>query len=124
MSDDLLRGFIEHIQNDEGKSNGHDQSSDPQIKVKLTELLKIFSEKQRFKRGDVICYKKGFQHKKIIGPYIVIKKLWKPLIDIEDGPSSPHYMEPLDIKVGTIIRGRFITFHLDSRRMELFEYEG
>lgn len=104
--------------------NTTDISTDPQIKIKLETAFEELNKNEKFKTGDIICYKKGFQNKKTSGPFIVIKILKKPIFDDSENPSSIYFNEPLNIIVGFFISDNtFVTTYLDSRRMTLFQDE-
>ncbi len=90
--------------------------------------LRTLSENLRqvnlFKIGDIVRWKKGLKNKRIPEydvPAIVVEVLDNPIFDDKVEIGSTYYHEPLDIVLGLIIKGEFLTFHYDSRRMELYQ---
>lgn len=82
----------------------------------------------RFKVGDIVRWKPGFQNRLFPRPdkiAIVLEVLSAPIFDSEKDSSSTYFREPLDIVLGIFLdtgphRGDFLSWHFDSRRFELW----
>lgn len=89
------------------------------LKVRATNFL----EKVEIRPGDVLRWKPGLQNKNPDGPFIVLEVLPEPVLDLEDGPSSPHWREPLDLVLGFLSPGgdQFRIVYADRRRFRLLK---
>ena len=94
---------------------------------RLKKTYELFTKKYKFKVGDIVKWKPGFNHRKLPRenePAIVIEVLDNPIIDPTDDVGSPYYNEQYDIKLGIIHPdGRFLTFYYDSARFEPYREE-
>jgi len=90
----------------------------------LSTLRENLNQTNKFDVGDIVRWKKGLKNKRIPEydlPAIVVEILDKPIFDEKAEVGSTYYREPLDIILGVIIKNEFLTFHYDSRRMELYQ---
>jgi len=92
----------------------------------LKKAFKSYSKTYKFKVGDLVTWKPGMSNKrwpKDGEPAIVVEVLDEPIIDMKDGPSSPYYTEPLDIKLGIGRDGDFMLFMFCSKRLMPYKEE-
>jgi hypothetical protein len=117
---DVLEQIVTLIQDE--KSNGdvyNDEYTD-----RLTHLYNSIKKSYHFKQGDLVRWKNGLKNKKLPKenqPAIVIETLKEPLENTETDPGSTYFKEPLDIVLGFIADGVFITFYYDKRRFEPYK---
>lgn len=85
-----------------------------------------YTQSHIFAPGQLVAWKAGLKNRKrpTIGePAIVIEVLNSPILDVQAGPGSPYFREPLDIILGVIDDdGEFLQFHFDSHRFEPFSH--
>ncbi len=89
----------------------------------LQNLQKNLATTNTFNVGDIVKWKEGLKHKRMPDyekPVIVVEVLPKPLYDEKAEVGSPYFRECLDVVLGIIIDNKFLTFHYDSRRFELY----
>lgn len=83
-----------------------------------------FFETNKFKKGQLVKWKKGLKNKKMPyekQPAVVVEVLQEPLY-AEHDPGTPYFHEPLDIALAMIgEHNDFIIFYYDSRRFEPFK---
>lgn len=86
----------------------------------LRKRYQVFNEVNEFSTGDIVYWKPGLRNKGAMEydmPAIVVEKLQSPIYDKEKGPSSPYFMEPLDLALAFLDgENDFIIFYADSRR--------
>lgn len=89
----------------------------------LKKAEKTFNEANIFEPGDIVEWKPGMKNKRSHGPFVVVEVLREAaLAEITDG-GSPYFREPLDIVLGHFDSdGDFLTYHYDSRRLQLVVY--
>lgn len=80
----------------------------------------LLHEPHAFEPGMIVEWKPGLKNKKPEGPFVVVDKFEPALRDTEDGPSSPYFMEPMDLHLGQISTRseEFILMCADSRRFQ------
>lgn len=94
----------------------------------LKQRFEKLNTPHRFKPGDLVRWKPGFQNRLYPRPdkiAIVLEVLPEPIFDSEKDSSSAYFREPLDIVLGLFLdsgahRGDFLNWHFDSRRFELW----
>lgn len=102
-----------------------DRRRDHLIRLRLLELEASLRVEHTFEPGDLVRFKDGLRNRRRPDDdevAVVVEHLPEPVVDGEEGSGSPYFREPLDLIVGLIDDdGDFVTFHLDSRRMEPIE---
>ena len=94
----------------------------------LKQRFESLNTPHRFKPGDIVRWKPGFQNRRfprIDKIAIVLEVLPEPVFDTEKDSGCTYYREPLDIVLGLFLdsgphRGDFLNWHFDSRRFELW----
>lgn len=94
----------------------------------LKQRFEHLNTPHRFKPGDLVRWKQGFQNRLFPRPdkiAIVLEVLPEPIFDSEKDSSCTYFREPLDIVLGLFLdsgphRGDFLSWHFDSRRFELW----
>ncbi|BAL23467.1 hypothetical protein [Azoarcus sp. KH32C] len=94
----------------------------------LKQRFESLNTPHRFKPGDIVRWKSGFQNRlfpRTDKVAIVLEVLPEPIFDSEKDSSCTYFREPLDIVLGLFLdsgphRGDFLSWHFDSRRFELW----
>jgi len=94
----------------------------------LKQRFESLSTPRKFKPGDIVRWKRGFQNRlfpRIDKVAIVLEVLPEPIFDSEKDSSCTYFREPLDIVLGLFLdsgphRGDFLSWYFDSRRFELW----
>jgi hypothetical protein len=101
-----------------------EQAEDPSITArKLLDMLADFSTKREFRPGDLVVavpwspYSKPEQ----ACPAIVVSVLDQPIIDPESDAGEASFRRELDIIIGVIAGGSFLTFHHSSRYLQRYD---
>lgn len=114
---DALR-LLAQLKRREGAEKDYGQSHVDQ----LLGSCNSFFETNKFKKGQLVKWKKGLKNKKLPyekQPAVVLEVLQEPLYAERD-PGTPYFHEPLDIALGMIDEDNdFIIFYYDSRRFEI-----
>lgn len=92
----------------------------------LHERYRLFNQHHAFAPGDLVTWKPGMKHKRYPRygqPAVVLEVLATPVLDPHGEAGSTYFRDPLDLVLGFIwddgeVRGEFLTFHYDSRRMQ------
>lgn len=91
----------------------------------LKQLQNDFYTERQFTKGDMVVFKRGMRTMKYPGyglPAIVSKVYEKPIPDPTKDSCDADYGQQLDIVIGVLTSsGKFLQFHLDSRRLELVD---
>ncbi len=102
-----------------------DGQRDRLTRLRLLELEASLRVQHAFEPGDLVRFKDGLRNKRRPGDgevAVVVEHLADPVFDTEEGSGSPYFREPLDLIVGLIDDdGDFVTYYVDSRRMQPIE---
>lgn len=93
---------------------------------RLKKAHKLLAAENKFKIGDIVQWKAGLKnltHPNYERPALVTEVLVQPIMagtqDSDPNEFSPHYNEPLNMKVLVALNDREIMeFYVDSRRFE------
>lgn len=94
----------------------------------LKQRFEQLNAHHRFKPGDLVRWKPGFQNRlypRIDKIAVVLEVLPEPIFDSEKDSACTYFREPLDVVLGLFLdsgphRGDFLSWHFDSRRFELW----
>lgn len=117
---DLLKMLLKKALED--KKN---QTLDNAGKIDLLKKLKtLYEEKNDFKVGDILSWKKQLKNRKFPDynePIIVLEILAEPIFDQSVEIGSAYFNERNDIKAGVYRDDTLLTFYFDSQRFEKME---
>ncbi len=108
------------------------ESPDQSLARALTARYEALMERYPFKPGDLVTWKPGMSNRRYPKPgkpAVVVAVLEAPVFDQERDSGSPYFREPLDIVLGVYAEeagktSDFLTWHFDSRRLQLWSEGG
>lgn len=111
-----------------GVSDARRESCDispSELLSRLKEASRVFFEQQDFEVGDIVMWKDRMKNRKrprYNEPAMVVELLDRPVFDAAEGPGSPYFQEPLDIRLGFVDdEGDFVVYVFDRRRFAIKE---
>lgn len=115
---DLLKNLREKdSDNEEERHYGEEHLA------QLKSACENFLKKEAFEVGQIVKWKENLKNRRLPHknqPAIVISILDEPVISTDDESGSPYFLETLDIILGIVDDGTFLTFYYDSRRFESY----
>jgi len=132
----LMRRLQEKFQAGQSKDAGNampEEVSEPDKKVlfsdevkRLKECHELITTPAAHKVGDIVVWKRGLKNLNNPGydrPALVVEVLKEPILasskDMQVNEFSPHYLEPLTIKILVAVDDRSVLeFYVDGRRFE------
>ena len=84
----------------------------------LRDRLESLETLHEFNEGDLVEWKPGLQNRKSDGPFIIVQILDEPVFDSETESGSAYFRSRLDVVVGLILEGKFLTYHHELNRLQ------
>jgi hypothetical protein len=124
-----IRALVRDLQIDaqERQRQAAETTPRPRSPIEQKELLHrlyvTYTQRNLFKVGDVVRWKRGMQNRRFptledVG--IVVEVLTSPVVSPDNDSGSIYFRELLDVRIGTASeKGDFAIYWFDSSRFEL-----
>ncbi|MDF0555253.1 hypothetical protein [Kamptonema sp. UHCC 0994] len=121
---DIFTAIMKNLQeknSDKDVNEEEEKNYGEEYIAQLKSVCQNFLKKESLEIGQIVKWKENLKNRKLPHknqPGIVIALLDKPVISTDDESGSPYFLETLDIIIGIVEDGTFLTFYYDSRRFE------